>query len=354
MKKTNVKRYPAIRAAVESFGPGGACIAQIAEATGFERDRVTTTVGQYVRAGTLFGAGDAGIRRYFISAADAAAYKQEKPMRAFRWEIIKAFIEKNGGSANHLEVHAGTGLTKKITATLLPQYVTAGKLYKGWGGEGFRYYLSKESVDENLAKGRIDRAGLTEQALAYIKAAGEKGATKAEIAKSLGLETAQLDHPFAMLQKRSLMFSVKLFGGVRRFATQEWAEAAEGLDLTAEQRKERKNKQAEESRRRSLARKGITKAVKVQKSEPKPGKELVKPAKKDPHADYMRGPAFRPEPAQNIDSVKVERIPTSKHWTEVTGPIVGGFSNMRPGQYLPSDSAVARAMAQRQVGVRAA
>ena len=254
-----------------------------------------------------------------------------------RWPAIRAFIEANGGQATSTQVCKATGISQKITTTLLAQYVKAGRLYRGGDAGAYRYFLAAEDASKVQSRGYVDRRGTTAEALRLLQEAGEQGTTRIAIAEAIGCTIGEIEHSLCMLRKRGQVFGARYNNYVQQFARLEWAEAflQRRSDDLSQAKAEQRRKWRESKQRQRIE------AVKTakQKPEPVPGKKLVKPSRFVPLPPKPVGPVIIPE------NVKRTFAPIKPGRYDVTGPVVGGWATMKPGQYLPSESVISRVYA---------
>ncbi len=193
-----------------------------------------------------------------------------------------------------------------------------------------------------------------QRVLDLVIAAGDTGITYPELMAASGLSDRYFQCCKQELFRLGVLFLVKSQRWTRYFSTDEQRLAFE-LPLRAEQKAARKARDvaryAANAERLRLKRAenpeyGKPKAKKPRKSRAKPkadkpaslpaGFHRIKPVKADP---------FKTAQAVIPDGVKVTVCPPMPDRFAVSGPVVGGFATMRPGQYLPADTWASRLVA---------
>lgn len=188
-----------------------------------------------------------------------------------------------------------------------------------------------------------------QRVLDLVIASGDTGITYTELMAASGLSDRYFQCCKQELFRLRVLFIVKSQRWTRYFSTDEQRLAFE-LPLRAEQKAARKARDvaryAANAERLRLKRAenpeyGKPKAKKPRKSRAKPKQALVIPKAKPVKAD-----PFKTAQAVIPDGVKVTLCPSfSGGRYAVTGPVVGGFATMRPGQYLPADTWASRLVA---------
>ena len=311
-----------------------------------------------------------------------------KAIRAAHWRVISATIEAAGDAGATLgELTKAMGLCREGASLHLKRHISSGEVFKAGPRAWYRYFLTAEAAaaaDIRLhaaaekarrdqvekdkerkrrvyhqAKGQDPitnrRRDLRADVLACIVAAGPAGVLQAEIVERVRVCVRVAQKQVALLRKSGDIVSPRVWQDCRHFSDKQAAEV-----WKAERKAENEARKAETLKRhyakesqRYYAQKALRppkppkapKAAKPPKQRmpkrvaPKLGKELVKPSRFVPLPPKPQGPVIIPA---NVKRTAAEIKPGRY---DVTGPIVGGFSTMRPGQYLPSDSAVARAFA---------
>ena len=189
-----------------------------------------------------------------------------------------------------------------------------------------------------------------QRVLDLVIASGDTGITYPELMAASGLSDRYFQCCKQELFRLRVLFLVKSQRWTRYFATDEQRLAFE-LPLRAEQKAARKardvaryaaNAERLRQKRAENPEYGKKKAPKPRKSRAKPkpaslpaGFHRIKPVKADP---------FKTAQAVIPENVKVTVCPPMPDRFAVSGPVVGGFATMRPGQYLPADTWATRAL----------
>lgn len=318
-------RLDAVQKAAYACEPGGAVLADLVRLTGFQKAILTTTIGQYLKAGYLFKAGPLMRQRYFVSqqARDAAIPAIEK-------------AEDERTQAKERKTEAGKARAREVLQRLIAMQ----------------------------AERSVKRTGDYHQA---IVAAGAAGLSMPEVQQVMGVTRRAAQRPLGNLRSDGRIFFVMVGRNARYFATEAMATAgavamlAENKAISkalADVRREKKlaremaKRRAEGVKPRQVKQARVRAEPKERKvREPKPPK-AAKTKRESLPGHLLVLPARNPKPKKAgpveiiiPENVKRTVCPSPPDRFAVSGPVVGGFATMRPGQYLPSDTWASRLVA---------
>lgn len=315
-------RLEAVQKAAHACEPQGAVLADLIRITGFYKEILTTTVGQYVKRGYLFKAGPLMRQRYYVSqeARDAGA------------EHIARDEE-----ARKLEKRRATQSGKERARQAL---------------------LANLKLQADIAADKVERYH------AAVVQAGSQGISTGELEVVFNVTRRATQRPMEKLRNAGRVWFVSVGRTFRYYSSEAFALAG-SLAIAAENkarsdelcriRQEKKyakwraitvakpkaEKPPKEPKTKKVRESKPSKPQKPRKSRAKPKPLLVIPKAKPVKAD-----PFKTAQAVIPEGVKVTVCPSfSGNRFTPTGPVVGGFATMRPGQYLPADTWASRMVA---------
>ena len=285
-----------------------------------------------------------------------------------RIEAIQAACSGVHG-ARQFEVIAATGFKRTFVCTLLVQYVEAGHLFKAGAITRQRFYSTKSARDADtefvareeseyqqrklMKKARKPKPVSSFETIRnMVINSGAVGVTERQAQEECSILTRTVQKAFARLKASNELFVVKATKPHRYFYKEAFAEA---FKAKAKEESEARRKQRVAERRKSpiaIARQQQRNALmreqyQLQKAKEAPSKAAVKRAARTPKtgkeliARHTKGTnaihIATPKPAVEIiipENVKRTYQPAPAGRFEVSGPVVGGFATMGPGQYL--------------------
>jgi len=271
--------------------------------------------------------------------------------------------------ARQFEVIKATGFQRAYICTLLGQYVAAGHLFKSGTINRQRYYSTKPARDadadfvareeaeyqerkrQRYAKKEKPTPSLEKVRAMLIKSAGN-GISEKEAMAEFGILPRTVQKAVAKLREGGELHTFRTNNLVRFFSTPEYAKAfAQVVTFDREEKKkakiaarknspialarrEQRNAKAKAAYHSRKAKEEPSKAaVKRASRTPKTGKELIASHTKGTNAIHIP----TPKPAVEViipENVKRTYIPAPAGRFDVSGPVIGGFATMGPGQYL--------------------